>query len=120
MARRWVERFLGFLGPITDVHAMGQDVANVYPRAHGRKAGAVSADRALRFHWGNKSIDETIGGTALGGTWKELVDAVRDNKPADFNDAITDLKALVSFNWDADATEWRDATWNGFLDIIHP
>ncbi len=96
---------------------MGQNVGNVELKAHGQPSGAVTSDRGLRFHWGAKSIDESIDGDDLGSTWKDLADAVRTQDADDFDDAIDALKLLVSFTWEQD---WTDAVRKAFRDVIWP
>ncbi len=96
---------------------MGDVVANVDLKTHAQPPGAITADRGLRFHWGNKSIDESLDGDDLGSTWKDLVDAVRTQDADDFDDAIDALKLLVSFTWEQD---WTDAVKRLFEDVIRP
>ena len=96
---------------------MGDIVANVELKTHGQPSAPVTVDRGLRFHFGNESIDESLDGDDMGATWKDLVDAIRDQNATDWSDAIDDLKLLVAFTW---SQAWTDATKKAFWDAIHP
>lgn len=115
----WKQRLAGWFtrGVVTEVHAMGVDVGNVEVGCHAQPFGAVTADRYIRFHLGNDSIDEELFGSALGGIWKALADAVRTNSSSAFTSAVNDLKLLVTFTWSQD---WTDALHAAFKDVIFP
>lgn len=99
------------------VHALGEDIMNIEIHSHGNPGSPVTADRWIRFHRGSMSIDEKLTGSQLGGTWKDIADAVRKKNSSDFISAVSDLSVLVSFTWSQD---WSEALYEAFDDVIWP
>lgn len=92
---------------------MSQDSADVERHTHATDTAIVEADRWVRFHWGNESIDETKTDPDW---WDDARDASRGTDTQAWIDAVDLVKADVGFDWDDHPNEWKNALRKCFRD----